>query len=97
MNLVMKYSSNPNQQITQIKTRKAKLKNMIVQQIKIAKRLDQIEGSKSLSAVHAWDVVEELSRKITRLEHLENDLEADLESHYIQQYDEFLSLRNYDV
>lgn len=93
----MQYTSNPNQQINQIKTRKAKLKNMLVQQIKIAKRLDQIEGSRSQSSIHAWDVVEEISRKITRLEHVENDLEADLENHYINQYDEFLSVRNYDV
>lgn len=79
-----------------LKERRALLKNILVEQISIAETLSNTEGMESKATRWAWDVVEEVTRKLNRVEDTifhTDDYDRTTRS----VYDEELSRREYDL
>lgn len=74
------------------------LKGVLRKQVKIAEHLSTTEGKYSRESVWAWDVVEEISRKLSILESNIRDLEYSSYHHRNKlEYDYEQSIREYDV
>lgn len=79
-----------------LQERQRYLRKILQDQIRIAQTLTQIDGKYNRSAIYAWDVVEEISKKLsilkTRIYEEENNFERDP-----IEYDIELSERVYDI
>lgn len=81
-----------------LQERRDMLRNVLQTQIKVAHRLASTEGKYSRDTVWAWDVVEEISRKISMIEMNIHHLER--YSFYHRDkigYDTELAERMYDI
>lgn len=73
------------------------LKQVLRDQIRIAEALEQSEGRYSRDAAYAWDVVEEVSRKLNIVQtHIEDALEDERGVERAVR-DEEISHREYDL
>lgn len=78
--------------------RRDMLRHLVRKQIHIATDLMHSEGPYSRDTQCAWDVVEELSRKLNMIEvHLAQDRMDPLQHRDMSMYDAELSVREYDV
>lgn len=79
-----------------LQERQRYLRKMLRDQIQIAQTLSQVEGPYRRSTIYAWDVVEEISRKLSILDYRIRQEEANFERDLIE-YDIELSERVYDI
>jgi hypothetical protein len=73
------------------------LKHILKDQIAVAEKLSTIEGSYSSDASHAWDVVEELSRKLNKIETLIHEYDLEGVKRNKLDYDIELANRHYEL
>ena len=78
--------------------RRKVLKKLLYEHIQIAERLSKTEGSDSPNARWAWDVTEEITRKLNRVEDMlyQSNIE-EWERTRQDIYDEQMSRREYDL
>lgn len=83
--------------VGQLQQRRVVLKGLLKQQVRIATTLSSTEGHISQATRHAWDVVEELTVKLNRIE---DAIQAEMQ-HFDRTlsftYDEELSSREYEM
>lgn len=84
--------------ISSVTARRDLLRQLVKKQLNIAMDLTHTEGTTSRAARCAWDVVEELSRTLNKIE---NNL-ADMQMHPLKyrdsiDYDDELGIREYDI
>lgn len=80
--------------VEHLKQKQTKLRRVLRQQIRIAQKLDVVEGKHSKEAICAWDTVEEISSHIARLDDM-----VYAEEHFYDtyEYEELLGERMYDA
>lgn len=95
------FRSSRNHRNERLRERRQVLKTVLQEQIRIANVLSDTEGRQSDAARWAWDVVEEVSRKLNRVEdtiahtHYGSDQEDRM---YMSMYHEDeLGRREYDI
>lgn len=87
----------PGSSCTRFMHRRDMLQQVLREQIAIAERLEISEGRYSRDAAYAWDVVEEVSRKLRLIDmHIDDCL---VEERGVERYfrDDEISMREYDV
>lgn len=78
--------------------RRQALKNILQEQINVAEMLSRTEGIDSKATRWAWDVVEEVSKKLNRVEDtIYHSYIEDYDRTRKSIYDEELSRREYDL
>lgn len=91
------YRVHPSSSCVRFIQRRDKLQQVLRDQIVIAEQLEHSEGRYSRDAAYAWDVVEEISRKLRLLEmHIDDCLMEDRGFDRVTRDDE-ISTREYDV
>jgi hypothetical protein len=84
--------------VRQLLRRREALKTVLNKQIHVANGLSKLEGLHSREAQWAWDVVEEVTQKLNRVEdQLTHDVDWEWDPSRISAYDIELSLREYEL
>lgn len=91
------YRVHPGSSCIRFIQRRETLQQVLRDQITIAEHLEHSEGRYSRDAAFAWDVVEEISRKLRLIDMHIDDCLAEDRGHDRMLRDDEISLREYDV
>lgn len=91
------YRVYPGSSCARFVERRDVLEQLLRDQIVIAEKLERAEGSYSRDVAFAWDVVEEVSRKLRLIEMHIDDLYYEERGYERAFRDDEISMREYDV